>query len=427
MSLPEWLYLLLIFSLPIARPPVAEISRFAVPATDLIFLCAAAACGLAVVGGRRSVVWDPIYWLLAFYVAALAVSTLVSDHPQASMVKAAGTAYLAGLSVLTVQIVRSWDVLKRVMTAWVAGTSVTVVAGVLAVVFFYAGWRDLAAAFGLTSYGSLPAGNYPRVAALFVNMNMLCNYLIPSLMIVQTMRALGWLGAAWPRILVPGIWFTAVFTVSSGIGGLLLAATEWTRLREPPERRTTTSRLLCAAGILVALALLPATMVLPAPREGDTRSAGPLPFDGLQAAPRVFVWRGAFDTFLDHPVIGQGLATPAASYQFVTLTGEHQHLTDAHNVWLNLAAQGGLLTLAAFAAICVSLVRRCRGVWGGREPMAVVQTGLGLSLVGAVAYHGLSGSFEDARHLWIVAGLVVAVSRGLEPAAGAVLPGRVTP
>jgi O-antigen ligase len=127
------------------------------------------------------------------------------------------------------------------------------------------------------------------------------------------------------------------------------------------------------------------------------------------------VWRSAFATFFAHPLVGQGLGTPVASHRFVTLSGQEQHLRDAHNVWLNLAGQGGILTLAAFAALVASIARRCVAHWGRSEPTAVVQTGLGLSLLGAFVYHGLTGSFEDARHLWVLAGLVVAIHQGLEP------------
>jgi putative inorganic carbon (hco3(-)) transporter len=43
-----------------------------------------------------------------------------------------------------------------------------------------------------------------------------------------------------------------------------------------------------------------------------------------------------------------------------------------------------------------------------------VPVALGIAFLGAFAYQGLGGSFEDARHLWLLFGLLIA-SRRLEP------------
>jgi len=38
----------------------------------------------------------------------------------------------------------------------------------------------------------------------------------------------------------------------------------------------------------------------------------------------------------------------------------------------------------------------------------IILTGLGLAFCSAFVYQGLTGSFEDARHLWVLIGLVPA-------------------
>jgi carbon starvation protein CstA len=40
----------------------------------------------------------------------------------------------------------------------------------------------------------------------------------------------------------------------------------------------------------------------------------------------------------------------------------------------------------------------------------LIHLALSCALIGAFLYQGLSGSFEDARHLWILFGLLVGVS-----------------
>ena len=92
---------------------------------------------------------------------------------------------------------------------------------------FYGGLSDLSVNFAMSDYGSLPSGPYPRIRALFVNPNMLCNYLNVSLVFILTMDALGWLTGGRSRLLLMGTWMTAFFALSPGFGGLLLASGGW--------------------------------------------------------------------------------------------------------------------------------------------------------------------------------------------------------
>jgi hypothetical protein len=410
---PDWLFLLLVFSLPIVRPLGTEVGGIWLPLTDLLFVLATLAWGLTVVTRRRAFVWSPFYVNLTLYWAALACSVWLSEHPRASPLKLLGVAYLVSLPVLTINLVRSWAFLRAVLVAWTAGAAVTIVCGLLAVALFYASERELATVFGLTHYGSLPAGPYPRITALFLNMNMLCNYLIPSLMLILTMAGLGWLSPAWSRVLQVGTWLVALFTASIGIGGLAIAAGEWRWWRLQPGRRRATDRLIRAAGFATALGLLAAAVALPGSSDApDALVVHPLGI-ALEPGPRPAIWRSALETILEHPIAGQGLGTPVASVAVVVRSGVEQYHSDAHNLWLSLAGQGGLLAVAAFALILLSLGRRVLPLPDAPGPAALVKAGLGLSLVGAVAYHGLTGSFEDARHLWVLMGLLVAVDEGL--------------
>jgi hypothetical protein len=82
-------------------------------------------------------------------------------------------------------------------------------------------------------------------------------------------------------------------------------------------------------------------------------------------------------------------------------------------VLLNVAAQGGIVSLAAFLAMALFVLRKSLRSGPALEQTAVVKTGLGIALAVALFYHGLTGSFEDARHLWVLMGLVVAADESI--------------
>jgi hypothetical protein len=59
-----------------------------------------------------------------------------------------------------------------------------------------------------------------------------------------------------------------------------------------------------------------------------------------------------------------------------------------------------------------------RHVWRGTAPLRLLaddrnalRLALGIAFLGAFAYQGLGGSFEDARHLWLLLGLFLAACR----------------
>jgi O-antigen ligase len=84
-------------------------------------------------------------------------------------------------------------------------------------------------------------------------------------------------------------------------------------------------------------------------------------------------------------------------------------MTDAHNVFLNFAAQTGLVGLAAMLAIVLHVARRTFPL--RLQGFGAVRVMLGLTWLNAFVYQGLTGSYEDARHLWLLLGLLIAAER----------------
>ncbi len=96
-----------------------------------------------------------------------------------------------------------------------------------------------------------------------------------------------------------------------------------------------------------------------------------------------------------------------AQVKYETLSGRKQILGDAHNIWLNVAGQTGLFGLAALMLMMIFLLKRSRFRLIKGDEGHCLRVGLSCAFIGAFVYQGLAGSFEDARHLWV---LIIGVS-----------------
>ena len=143
---------------------------------------------------------------------------------------------------------------------------------------------------------------------------------------------------------------------------------------------------------MAAVLFVVVTMIAISPFLAGLRSAAGLPT--IAPSGRFRVWNRTWHVFLEHPFIGRGLGI---------------EVRDAHNLWLSVMAQQGMLGLLAFALVAGALVLRFRTVLTRGSEVAVLRTGLELALVAGLLFPSLSGSFEDTRHLWVLMGLVAAV------------------
>jgi O-antigen ligase len=124
----------------------------------------------------------------------------------------------------------------------------------------------------------------------------------------------------------------------------------------------------------------------------------------LMPSSRFLVWREALQTFIQNPIFGYGLGLPVASVMFTNTDGSKSLLTDAHNTFLSVAAQNGVFGLIAIVLIVGSAVRKWLRAVVNKNKW-IVTRGLGLAFICSFVYQGLTGSFEEARHLWVLLGL----------------------
>lgn len=401
-------FLALVFSLPFMKPDII-LGGLPATATDLLFLIAAAAFGLAVIQGRARLGWDALYAFLLAYFAAMLLSALFAQDPDRAWLKLATQAYLLGLPVLAASLVRTVDELRAVFYAWLAGTAVTAAIGTLTILLFALGADDGLAGFSLHEFGTLPPGNYPRLETTFRYPAMLCNYLSVSLMVLLVARHVEWVGDTTFKLLAAVIGVTALFTLTPGLGGIFLALGLWGFLLLR-DKSPVSALTLFAAGAAAALAFTAAASVTPI-----VHPTAPflieLPGIERELAPsvRMMTWIDAAHRWLQQPLLGAGIGVEAVSVGYVSPSGKLHHMTDAHNMFLSIAVQSGLLGVAAIIMLISAVVVR---TWPLRlEPGHVLPLGLGLAWLNAFVYQGLTGSYEDARHLWLLLGLLIAAVR----------------
>ncbi|WP_332812746.1 O-antigen ligase family protein [Sphingomonas sp.] len=407
---PEWLLLLLLIVSLAFMQPGFWVSGLQAAPTDFIYPLLLVASGIAIVRGRAAFAWQPAYWLLIAYFAAMLVSALAAGFPQRSALKLLTQLYLLSLPVLVCSLVSSQARLRQALLAWLAGSAIVALVGVAAVIAFLIDPESPWFAFARSDFGTLPTGPYPRLWLTFLNPNLLCNYLTVSLVILLVARSQGWLARTPFLLLLGGLLLSAAFTISTGLGGIALAIAIWlwVLLRS---RSQLLARLLVAGGIAAAAAFVLAALVTPViPR--DVPFLVHLPGIDRPFAPAVrwLTWHQAIANFLADPMFGRGIGSNAVSVYYWVPWGLHSHLTDAHNAYLNIAVQCGLLGLAALLALIVHVWRRTR-LPSPAAPHDLVPFGLGLAFLDAFAYQGLTGSFEDARHLWVLLGLFLASLR----------------
>lgn len=401
MSPSGWVLLALVFALPLMNPPV----RGQLVAADLLFLLLLVVLAAEVLTRRRRMQWLPGFGALIAFAVALAPSLLTSSNLGASLFKYATEFYLIGLAAITAWIVDSERMFRRVLAAWLAGTALVALVAVAALAAFATGWAPWLLTYSSYDFGSLPAGNYPRLSLTFVFSNMACNYLTVSLGLLLCARVSGYLGRGSFMLLLAGILVAAFSTISPGLGGIaLLGGMGFFAMRRQKQAAAARSALMlgiAAAGLfLVALAVTP--IAYPAAPFAIRLPGGMT----LYPSVRYLVWSAALDQFVHHPLIGMGVGVDPVHVRYLNPSGALEQLTDAHNIFLSIAAQCGILGLVGLGAIVWMAVRRTPTPRGDLRRFL-----LGATFLDVFVYQGLGGSFEDTRHIWVLLGLLIAANR----------------
>lgn len=403
-----FLFLTYVFSLGFMQPGFMFLGQN-VQISDFIFSFLIIFRVLLIFKSNRGFRFNKFFLLIFIYILTAFTSVCLSQQPSWS--KLLGVIYLGALAVITFDIVKSLSVFRKVLLVWLAASVIVSIIATLTVALFYLFPNNPLSGFSMHHYGTLVPGNYPRIQATFLYPSMLCNYFTVSLFLLISGFQIGWISR---RIFLPVLLLfsiTLFFTLTPGLGGVLLAAGIWQYLvcREKGQKYVANSFL--AAGILSGIFFLGASLISPV----NTASAPyqvKIPFTEkvIQPSVRVLTWESAFRTFSENPLFGKGLGTNPAGVNYADASGRTQYLTDAHQIFLNIAAQTGLLGLISFIFILAYVFISGRAFSVGKTEWQTLGTGLFLAFLSSFIYQGLVGSFEDARHLWILLGLILFLS-----------------
>lgn len=398
-------FLLAVVALIWMKQPLMIGGLPAIPA-DLLFLVSGLLWVAALAAGQARLRWHGAFWLLLVYFAAMAVSASQAADPTRSAVKLLTQAYLLGLPVLAFNLTETRADLRRVFVTWIAAAAIVAAYAALTLLLFpFLGPQSWLAG-PLHHFGTLPPGPYPRLELTFLFPSMLANYLTTSLMVLLVCRRLGWVGRRLSTIAGAGMVLAALFALTPSFGGMLLALGAWLWLELPDERPR-----LAKAGLIAGIAGA-AGSVLAAAVTPILHPTAPflIEIPGLAAplAPsvRLLAWLDALRNFADSLFLGHGIGADAVDVAYVSPSGAYGHVTDAHNTFLSIAVQSGMVGLAGLLLVVAFAVRRLRPLEGKGEESSI-RNGLAIAFLVGIGVQGLVGSFEDARHLWLAFGLLL--------------------
>ncbi|MDQ3219727.1 MAG: O-antigen ligase family protein [Acidobacteriota bacterium] len=411
----KWFFLLLIVLLPIVRPFSFFYSGLLISYADIIFIVSFFFWIAALLRRETKIKYDKFYLFVGFYALAFTVSTIFADNPFQSLLKLSGEFYLFLLAVLTINLAQEQKFIKQIVFAWLSGTGITVLGSILGFSLFYLGFNlETGGNYFLSRLGTVPPGNYPRVHSFFADANMMCNFLNVSLLLALLADKMGWVKETLSKLLRFGIWFAAFFTLSPGLGGIVLSTAVWYFVLFRDAGKLVLSKIVLLAGISFAAFLLAIATISLDTSNTDQDFLLPLTNITLESSVRVLVWQNSVNKSLENPFFGKGTGADVALVRYKTLAGTNHILMDGHNILLNIFGQTGLFGLIAFVCLVAHLISRLRFTSGHNHTLLA----LSCAFLGAFLYQGLTGSFEDARHLWVVIGLIIVISTEMRHPAG---------
>jgi O-antigen ligase len=120
---------------------------------------------------------------------------------------------------------------------------------------------------------------------------------------------------------------------------------------------------------------------------------------------RPAAWGDALDSWLERPITGLGPGAQLADVPTINAEGGRGLVADAHDVWLNVAGQAGVIGLLTIVVLVGAI-----GWWLVRSrPLTPALLATGLGFAGVVLYQGLTLSIEQTRHVWVLLGVVAGV------------------
>ncbi len=351
---------------------------------------------------------SPLDWPLALLLIAYLVATVASVDPRVSF-ESMMLLFMAVLVFYVLSDLRFLDALSLQRGLMLAGAAAAVWA-LWYVAVDYEHWLDLARATGGGFHlGDLIPPTVPKVHGVSDHPNILgmTLVLIIPFYIVAAYRspslwerwgaAVALLAATWAVFLTlsRGAWIGGLAGAAATIAAVVLTTQAWPRealgrtdtLRRLRQRRS----LFLMAGALAAAVVVVLAAVLLATRW----EARPQWLFRESLSPRQDVFDAGIDMFSDHPLLGAVPGTFGLLYP--QYSGEYPvHAIHAHNGYLQIAVDAGLVGLAALAVLVGAVVWLLwRSYRSGSTRQRLLVAACGGALAG-FAVHNLA----DAANYW---------------------------
>ena len=315
---------------------------------------------------------------------------------------------------VTADVMRTKRRIMILMQAVTAGAAVIALDGFLQVIFgFDPVYRH--------PVGNAPGG-IPRLTATFHHANDFALYAVSVLPVCLTValgaksrrsRWLSWgvVGALGGSLLLTFSRPAAV-SVAASLTAFLMIRRAW--------------RTLAACGIAASLgmAFLPDSIK-------TWVATQPSWFDALVQPLRKEIWQTALNMIASHPIIGVGVNTFTINYARYKLPTDTLQSAYAHNHYLQLTAETGLVGAAAFGWLLMGAVREWRRLLKSTDPWVTsVAIGLGCGALAFLAMGLLESALFSSRSrvfFWLWLGTLYGIRLGLGRASSApVSPGRIS-
>jgi len=122
---------------------------------------------------------------------------------------------------------------------------------------------------------------------------------------------------------------------------------------------------------------------------------------------RMAHWQAALGMLAASPITGVGIGNYGAAYPAYALPGWEDPLGHAHNYYLNIAAETGLVGLGAYLALLATAFGLCW--WARRRSESSFARALAMGTLGALVAQSTHNLFDNlwVHGMWTYAGLLL--------------------
>lgn len=329
---------------------------------------------------RRDRPRSPVLGAAAALAATIAASTVLHNNGEAGIAVVVRYAGFLALLLVLGDAVRDLLTPRRLARAYVLACSVAAACGTAAFVL----------------------ADDRRVGGPIGDPNDLAFFLLPAVALGPAVRGDGrhrWLWDVATVVVAVGIAGTLSRGAFVGLAGMLL----FVLLTGMVRARVLVGLVAAgAAAVLVVVAAVPGLVSTSLQQKGVVADQN--------VSERLDLWSAAAQMTVEHPVLGLGPGAFSQQHQLYasSLPDDVNHPLDvAHNTWLEVSSELGLLGLAAFVALLALAFTEARRAWrrSGDPVAAAVCAGL----VAAV----LAASFVTEQYylpFWLLAVLAIGVA-----------------